>query len=82
MIVKVFRSMLSFSVVLITVICGIAGMMTYSAIGAVVGGLLGFFVSSLIVGYHLTVVENRDINEKNQHLLEKILESLEKRNLT
>jgi len=84
MIIKAFRSILSVSAVLITVIFAAGGyqfavfQFRSGVMGLIIGALVGFLVATWFTGYFLTVVDNRDINKRNQELLEKILEQLKK----
>jgi len=84
MIIKAFRSILSVSAVLITIIFAVAGyqwavfQFRSGVVGLIIGAVIGFLVATWVTGYFLTVVDNRDINKRNQELLEEILMQLRK----
>jgi hypothetical protein len=82
MIIKAFRSILSVSAVLITIVFAVGGyqlalfQFRSGVMGLIIGAIVGFLVATWFTGYFLTVVDNRDINKRNQELLEEILEQL------
>ncbi len=84
MIIKAYRSILSVSAMLITIVFAAAGYQfamfrfTSGAMGLIVGAIIGFIFAAWLTGHFLTAVDNRDINKKNQELLEQILEQLRK----
>jgi hypothetical protein len=84
MIIKVYRSILSLSAMLITIVFAIAGYQfsifgfMSGTMGLIAGAVIGFLFAAWVTGYFLTAVDNRDINQKNQELLEQILQELRK----
>jgi len=76
--------MLSISAMLITIVFAVGGyqfaMFRFmsGAMGLIVGAIIGFIFAAWFNGYFLTAVDNRDINKRNQELLEQILEQLKK----
>ncbi len=47
-------------------------------LGLIIGVIVGFVMAVWVTGYFLTAADNRDINKKNQQLLEQILEASKK----
>lgn len=84
MIIKAYRSILSVSAVMITIIFAVGGyqwavfQFKSGMIGLIIGIIVGFIVATWFTGYFITVVDNRDINKRNQKLLEEILAQLKK----
>ena len=79
-----FRDILALVAVVLTVVVTVAGYFLaqqyYSMgwLGVIVGIVVGFMMATWVTGYFLTVADNRDINKRNQELLEQILEAIKK----
>jgi hypothetical protein len=80
--VKSFRDILALVAVVITIMGAVGGYSLGSRyflmgwLGLLVGLVTGFMMAAWVTGYFLTAADNRDVNKRNQELLEQILEAV------